>query len=333
MNIMTSEQLLNQDQIKKYIPHRFENLLLDKLTVYKTPDKSIGFPGLSETVITENDNLNRHLFYKKNIHNEKVIISPVLLEILALAAVCSTEKLPPGFCALFASISHYKKLNDSKLGEKIICKVTPLKIKSEIFLYHGEVFNENNTLLATADLMAALGRYDDLKKSINQITLENKEQDDTTEKTLIPINKSNTYKNPALYFVDALINQTDNNCKTKYTYPKNHPFTKGHFEGFPIMMGISQIIMIEDAASLFVEKILEKDTIKKQDLILNCNAEIKKNNGNIVANLKNAKIKITIDPKQPIKIQSDLIECTKIVFRNIVAPGETLFAELTDIFF
>ena len=48
-----------------------------------------------------------------------------------------------------------------------------------------------------------------------------------------------------LIFLDEDINPK--NAAFSYTYPNDHPCTKGHFPNNPVMMGVMQLTGVEDA--------------------------------------------------------------------------------------
>lgn len=319
---------INQKDMEDYLPHRYENMLIDSLKVKKDSSRDFGFPGELEITITENDHLGRTIFAKERNNNLKSIISSVFLEILALGSISSTGKIPPGYVALFASISHFKKTKDAFLGTKLIGILTPLKIKTEFFLYRSELFNEKGEAIAAGDLMAYVGRKETMLVSKD---LEKRELPiEKFSKIKLPV--FNMAKNQKFFLLDELlyVNEPEKVIISRYTYPIDHPFTKGHFKDYPVMMGIMQILMVEEAAFAYALLRNEKEKQDKE-YTLCCNAEIIKENLDPVADLKGVKIKINVNNKEKFIIEADLFSFTKVAFRNMVAPGETIFAKLTGI--
>ncbi|MFA5878552.1 MAG: hypothetical protein WC860_00055 [Candidatus Margulisiibacteriota bacterium] len=319
---------LTQKDIESYIPHRYENMLIDSITIMTDDSKDLGFPGELEVTINKKDALGREIFTKEKNNNSKVIISSTFLEILALGSVVSTGKIPPDYIALFASISHFKKVKDIEVGNRLIGKLTPLKIKTEFFLYRAELFNDKKEPIASGDLMAFIGKKGDLLS------------DKDFEKRLLPQNKFkdiklpifNQAKDKVMFLLDKLVylNESEKIVISQYTYPNNHPCTKGHFYNYPVMMGIMQILMVEDAAFSYALLQNEKEQQDKE-YILCCNAEIIKENLVPVADLKGVKIRISIQNKQKFIVEADLFSFTKVAFRNMVSPGEVIYAKLTNI--
>ena len=128
-----------------------------------------------------------------------------------------------------------------------------------------------------------------------------------------------------MVILDHLLEINENSILGSYTYPHTHPFTKGHFPENPIMMGIMQWISLEDLAFQFVK---EKNINQKKRL--KGNATLFKQDFTIVAQIKGFECICHIN-NTTILDQCDVINTKKIVFRNMVRPGETIFISLQDI--
>ena len=82
-------ETLSLSDIEKAIPHRFENLLIDRLV--RIQDGEIR-RGTLELTITTEDRLGRSLFFTKP--PQSVMLSPFLMEILALGSIISGGAVP-----------------------------------------------------------------------------------------------------------------------------------------------------------------------------------------------------------------------------------------------
>lgn len=313
---------LNQEQIQEYIPHRYENLLIDSIVVDKEKGSTFGD---FQIFIQENDSLHRDIFTKKIDSSPKIFMSTIFVEIFALASIVSIDKLPEGYLAFFGSIAHFKKQGNFLLGHPGSGRVKKIKEKANFIKFSGEFFSENQ-LIASAEILAS---YLDFSKGIPKTE---------TKPYLLPVfNQSldisflNSAKASDMFLVDRIVyfNSENYDCIGEYTFSENHPLCKGHFPGNPIMMGIMQWMMIEDA-SLFIAYQLNTKGISGH-YFLQCDAEITNAAGALVADAKGVKIEIVFHPETQAIHYTDISETQRISFREMVRPGDTLFVLLKNI--
>ena len=91
------------------------------------------------------------------------------------------------------------------------------------------------------------------------------------------------------------------------------------------MMGVMQWMCIEDCCFL-LSKILEK----KGSYLIKGQADILKSEGTSVSEVKGFTVQIYEESDQFIA-QAEVIKTDKVVFRDTVKPGETLFISLSSI--
>ena len=97
---------------------------------------------------------------------------------------------------------------------------------------------------------------------------------------------------------------------TRYTYPANHPLTKGHFPGNPVMMGVLQWAAVEDAARLLAAKAALTGDVA-------FTAEILRPDGTLIADVKDLVLAFGDGPPYTRSL-------SRIGFRGMVKPLEEI---------
>ena len=165
-------QLINQDQIKEHIIHRYENLLLDEVSIDKTKET---ITGTFKLCITNHDSLSRQIFSKSKEKNKKILTPQLCMESLALASIVCSGKLKKNQMAIFAGITNFKKENDLPFGEPLIGYVEKQGDKNGFLKFKGSLSNTKGHSLASGEMMAYF----------SDTTISN---DESTSKKLDPIN-------------------------------------------------------------------------------------------------------------------------------------------------
>lgn len=299
---------LDKKDIENRLPHRFENLLLDACTISE--------PGHGEGMlhITPNDELERSIFTWHPTQNTVALLPSVPMEVLALLAIVSTGEIKEGENAFFAAISNYKNTGfiDASKPIKSVCKKA--SDKGGFLMYKGEV--KTKTGQCSGDVLAFYADKNitasgDAKKVDPPKLTENKEV------------KAPTSKDNRMFLCDKITHDTDNVFTTEYTYPTQHPLTKGHFPDRAIMMGVMQWMMAEDA----VYALIQSKTLTGHNTI-QANATITKKDGTLVCEMKRLICETwykTADRNDGVITSS----AKRIAFRSMVEPGDTLYLTLS----
>ena len=306
---MNNLQIVDQEKIKEIIPHRYENLLIDS-TVEEEGKM------LFQSHITRPDVLGRDVFlYNKDLGLG--IQTPILAEILALASIISNNPSSQQLVALFASISNFQ-LHQPFKSAQLNGWVKPKKVKKDFFIYEGFVEGACGGK-ASAQLMA----YATHPTELHQLDHQGKPYD-------LPELMSSNFMFPSLikpadmFCIDSIEYCDLNRIVTAYTYPLNHPFIKGHFPDKPIMMGVMQWMMAEDALLAHVLDASTSYSNSKQEVC--AQAVIVNEKKQIVCQLKNLVFELMyLENQQPI------VYCKKarqILFKNVVNPGNRLYCDL-----
>ena len=300
--------------ITDYIPHRFENILLDCIT--KEEDTSL--EGKLKLNITENDTLNRHIFYKKNAQNKNVLITPFFMEIMALAAIVIYNNQDSDKTAIFAGISNFEFLSDIEINKQIEGKVAFISSKKGFIKCGGTLVHENTPLCK--------GTLSAFFVDINQSAGELKPSEiDLNHKNEHIYTKSNRNKSEDMIICDSIVDHTNTSYLATYTYKNNHPLVKGHFPKNPIMMGVMQWLSVEDSLCHYLEL-----TNQSGNNRYTCNASIYNQDKIKIADIKNIEIESWIN-QDGILNQTNILKTGKINFRNMVSPSDTLYIATTDI--
>ena len=305
---------LKISNITDFIPHRHENILLDH--IFKKEDTNL--EGALELKITDNDPLNRQLFYKKNHLNKTVLITPFFMEIMALAAIVIYNNTDKNKTAVFVSISSFEFFNDVQINDLISGNVEFLNTKKGFITCRG-VLNNNNKELCKGNLSAFFVDINERKPELKPSEI------DFTEKNKIDYQKSSRNKEETMVICDSIIDYSDTSLLATYKYDSTHPLVKGHFPGNPIMMGVMQWLSIEDCLCHYLEI-----TNQSGNNSYSCSASIYNQNKIKIADIKNIIVESWINISS-ISNQTNITKTGKINFRNMVSPEDTLFISIFNI--
>ena len=308
---------LDHNDIKTHIIHRYENLLIDKITMEKLDDAK----GELETCISEDDPLNRQLFLGQNRSSDTVILTPIFMEILALASITCSGKVGTDQIVFFTGINNFERFNDLLINQPCKGSINKLSEKKGFLKYKGELRTSDNQTAATGVMTAYFMQQTDTNN------------DDSTKKRLerpdcdfdYEINKSNYSKSHWMMLVDQFAMLSDSSGIGRYTYPSNHPLTKGHFPNNPVMMGVMQWMSVADTCCVFAQRQHLSGSVHTS-----CNAVIVNQNNIVIAEFKGVECTHFIDNDNHQHF-SDVIKTNRIVFRSTVIPEDTIYIWATDI--
>ena len=305
---------ITQEEIATRIPHRYENLLLDKTTL-------VGDSGSEFSLnVLENDPLGRQIFaYAFN--NANVLPTPILAEIAALACIVSSGAIKPGTFAYFAAITNFSITGTPFSAFSTINGSTEkLSDKNGFHKYSFRVETDNSE--ASGQLMAYYDTDGGSESQLPQVSnLSDAFKHAITSEPGTPIDPFG-FKAETMTFVHSVHLATDDKAVYSYQYPIDHPFTKGHFPKNPVMMGVCQWQMLEDAIS---------DYVKRQNItsdFITINATIIKYDQTPVCDIKKATMSI-LNNTDETKVTTTSVK--KVMFKQRVFPGDTLFVLISDI--
>lgn len=311
--------MLTLDDIQDRIPHRFENLLLDSCTI---PE-----PNVSEFTIDlqTGDALGRDIFLY-NMAGSFVVPTPLLAEIAALACIVSAGKIPDGTFAYFAAITQFSRSSSPfKASHTIHGSTKKISDKNGFFKYQFSIKNQdsaesNGQLMAFYDTSGSTdvetGSPIELSTAITN--------DMATPPVALPSNPS---KVDHMTFINACHMVSPTSALYAYTYPNDHPLVRGHFPSNPVMMGVCQWQMLEDAMTHYFNhfnQLFGASTIVKK----RCDAIIFKSDGTPVCDIKSANI---MGNKHSDRWHAFTSMAKKVLFKQRVLPGDQLFLSISSI--
>lgn len=140
--------MLNIQQIKEIIPHRYPFLLVDRITEVEEGHRAIGI---------KNVTANEEFF---NGHFPEYPVMPGVLIVEALAQVGAVVILKKeenrGRLAFFAGIDGFRFKGQVQPGDQLELEVVMTRLRGSIGKGHG-VAKVNGEVVAEGDLMFALG--------------------------------------------------------------------------------------------------------------------------------------------------------------------------------
>jgi len=304
--------MFEQVELAAKLPHRFENVLLDSCAV-----NSESLESNFQVTLAPDDTAGRGLFLKQGSSGTWEVMTPFLVEMIALGAIAGSGDIPEGKNAFFAAISNFKRDGIFSSGQLLEGSTVFQGERGGLFRYAGQT--ACGTATAEAKLMAV---YVDQNGGAAQPAQATKELPPLDLRTPIP---HPDCKAPAMFFLDQLRYCTADpgEIVCSYTYPLDHPLTKGHFPGAPVMMGVSQWLMLEDACY-----VLARELARTGKYTMECNADIVKADGSPVCEIRKAVVDI-YSGCPGIKDQADLVATKKISFKGAVKPGEELLIHMT----
>ncbi len=299
------------EKIKTHIPHRYENLLIDSCTqIDPSPDGVIGTHNLT---INKDDAQGRQIFLRQKRPGQYVLLNVVVAEILALASIINSGGMEDGYIAFFSAITKFEIQGDIAAETLWSGEIKKVSEKAGFHRYYGNL--SDGTAKGSCEVMAF---YMD-PESLSAEPEESKTYDLPAFNRDEPIAPF-PHKDPAMTAVTTLnaIDSDGYNCVCSYTYPEDHPFIKGHFPDEPVMMGVMQWMMVEDAITVW-----SKETNQSGKHTLNVDASIYLPDGQIVCEVKQAQC-LLYAGVDDIYDQTELVATKKVAFRNRVTPGKEL---------
>ncbi len=298
--------------IENRIPHRFENLLLDQCDVNGDDQSKFNVS------LNKGDSYGRDLFIY-DYEGTPSIPTPLLSEISALACIVSAGEIKPGTFAYFAAIANFSiESTPFKAAEDIHGTTQKISGKNGFYKYRFEISTKSNR--ATGQLMAY---YDTSGNS--DVTLKPIEFPDAIHSAIrngSPVTPFE-HKQHNMTFIDTVHLVNTNEALYGYQYPLSHPLIKGHFPNNPVMMGVCQWQMLEDAMSHYFAQFNGPTVVEKT-----CNAVIVKSNLTPVCELKSATL-IGKNTNGQWHVHTKSIK--KVLFKQRVEPNDQLYLIVTAI--
>ncbi len=307
MTILTAEKITDR------LPHRFENLLLDQCEI-TAPDTSE-----FQLHLLPNDPNGRDLFLYDHLSRSS-IPTPLLTEISALACIVSAGKIKPGTFAYFAAITNFS-MPDGPFHSSAPIHGTTEKVsdKNGFFKYRFSLSNDQHQ--ANGQLMAYYDTTGDSGNApLDPIDVNDDVMSGIKSSTPIPAYKA---KAANMTFIQTQHFMTETAALFGYQYPIDHPLIKGHFPNNPVMMGVCQWQMLEDAVAHYFTKFGHDG-----QTTLTCNATIFKSDFTPVCDIKSATL---IGQKQGDHWHVYSSSIKKVMFKQRVLPGDQLFIHLSNI--
>ncbi len=301
---------LNREDILALIPHRFENVLIDEADCTDA--------GASAALRIENDDPLNRGFFARTDGDEPTLLEHALAEHLALVALCQLGPLGPGELGFFSAINNFQQSGRLPLSEPIYSELTRERDRGAFRRFKGSVLNARKEVVAKADIMAFI---------------MDTTQPQTDERKRLPLPEMNIceavsldayfWKRPELCFVAALrrLDAEAGEAVLSYTYPADHPLTRGHFPGNPVMMGITQWIGASDALDQVAFARSQAGELPLPGS-LTADVLIQKSDGTVAAEISGLVNRYEQDAAG--RLRSETTATKRIGFRDIVRPGDEL---------
>lgn len=281
------------------IPHRYENILIDSCTIDSNQN------GAFSLRIETPDVLNRDIFL-----SHQTLPVPYLCEIAALASIISSGKIKPGTLAFFAAITNMTCSNSTFVANDTIEGVTERISEKNGFFKYSFTISSLNGGYGSGQIMA----YYNATNSQSEVSIP--PPLDTFPVSIVNRKghaiPSLIGRAPFMTFVDTYHGTSNGWHVFGYQYPTNHPLIQGHFPGNPVMMGVCQWLMLEDA----IHYLILTDRLPPSEVTIN--AQLCKQDHSVACEFK--QIRINATGKTPTTTAAK-----KILFKQPIHPGEQLY--------
>jgi 3-hydroxymyristoyl/3-hydroxydecanoyl-(acyl carrier protein) dehydratase len=298
--------VLDYTAICDRIPHRYQNMLLDTVTI-TSPDSSD-----FSLHISPNDTLGRTLFWDN--HSPPQLPTPLTTEIAALACISSSGAIKPGYFAYFAGISNFTLTGGPCTADTPIQGATQKRSHRNGFYKHAFTLSCGDTQ-ARGDLTAFYTQEAPSEPNRPDPVPPMHPDALAHPVAIAPF----AYKNPHMTFIDTRYTHQSGYALYGLTYSLQHPLTRGHFPGNPVMMGVSQWQMLEDTVT---------DLHHRSELsagVWQMDARIVSDTFIPICDMKG--MVLSISPQGIVTT----IAARKIAFKQRVSPGDRLILEVSSI--
>lgn len=295
---------LDYRALESHLPHRGCNLLPDGVDI----DDSGTF-ARSYANVQVGDPRGREVMGRRDATGTAYWYEPFMFEFLALTGLpLLTKRLAAaGQVGVFSSISRIVYHRHAPLSGKLVGHTEisrdrpPFTVFTSWAEVDGQRIMEGEVMSGVSTLAEVSGR------PLRPLPLPPAEA--------IP-DSAFAWKGRAIRFVDGVVSwdAAARHIVCSYTYPIDHPFVAGHFPGAPLMMGVTQLAAVADAAWLAAMRLglhtcTASGTVRRPD-------------GTEIAEIR--ELVITDDGGSP-----RIASLRRIAFREPVRPGDTLLIDTT----
>ncbi|MFC1517181.1 hypothetical protein ACFL5G_01355 [Candidatus Margulisiibacteriota bacterium] len=313
-------------ELEKYMPHRFENVLLDRVESFDDNEEKL--LAKIELTLNEADPRGRNIFLVKNSQDKWVYNAHMFPENLALGALVYLNTIKgPGHGAYFSTISNFKKIGDIYAGEKLTATIHLKRGKGNFQTFSGKIYNPKQELVAETDVMAFIFKLAEAPAAGDG----EKKKVDAPQKTIDkPVDFSrinNKQKN--MFFADKIVhfNDADMSAVISFTYPTDHPFVRGHFPDNAIMMGVCQWMAMGDSLDALALELKSSGKVG-DSFMLSADVELLKEDGTVSAEAKGIVKKYDFKGDS---VKPKVVSTKKCGFRDMIVPGDVIYQRISKV--
>ena len=304
------------DDREKFLPHRGKNLLLDEALVHV-----IGPRGRSEgaLTITPDDTQGRGLFLYELPEASLCVHPVVLIEHVALVGLTALD-MEPGEFTFISLIRSAEFRGRIRAGETLHSTVKAARAPKPFFRFQSTISTAGGAHVATSDVLA----YTSTAVKLPAQTAAPPGVGSDASRDEERIARFFPGRDPRFVFVDAPLQVAADGRSGvfAYTYREEHPLARGHFPGQPIMMGVTQLLAVADAAQWLAAELRDAGALDGGAALTAC-GKLLGADDSLVCSIGALELRAWAD--SPIL---ELTAARRVSFRRMVAPPEVLKIEV-----
>jgi len=317
------ENVFRGRALEECMPHRHENVLIDEVRLLSED------LGEGRLAVARGDAAGREIFLRRAADGGEVLMEQILAEHLALNSVCVLKpELEPGFATFFASVSDFALDSPVRAGETLVSRASRRRAPLPFRRFAGEFLRDGGGRIGETTILAFIAEEGGggAGGGGGAPAIEKREEPVRREESVAVDPALFGWKRPEMRFVDERV-RLDRGAREAcyaYTYPADHPLTRGHFPGRPVMMGVSLWTAVADAAHALHAELAGGNA---GEALVTAGGRIVREDGRLVAEVRSLALRERAGGDGGLA-PPDLVATKSVRFLSLVEPPTTVYVRV-----